>query len=162
MPECVGEKEATRKGYRIPSEGLASILKDHFYGCWEKRRTYEDYAKDIIRQTGATPKVLEKGAAYRRQRNRETSRGEVENKRRFNKQNRRNNCPKQKKIFRKPLQGVTGKQKIHGLCKKSRSEGYAQAAKLFRAAAEAETVHALNHLKELGGIKSTKENSQKP
>ena len=30
--------------------------------------------------------------------------------------------------------------------------------KLFRAAAEAETVHALNHLKELGAIKSTKEN----
>jgi hypothetical protein len=60
MPECVGEKEATRKGYRIPSEGLASILKDHFYGCWEQSVSYEDYAKDVIRQTGATPKVLEK------------------------------------------------------------------------------------------------------
>ncbi|MEW6416623.1 MAG: rubrerythrin family protein [Nitrospirota bacterium] len=42
--------------------------------------------------------------------------------------------------------------------KKAESEGYKQVAKLFRAAAEAETVHALNHLKELGGIKSTKEN----
>ena len=60
MPECVGEKEATRKGYRIPSEGLASILKDHFYGCWEQSVPYEGYAKDVIRQTGATPKVLEK------------------------------------------------------------------------------------------------------
>ena len=42
--------------------------------------------------------------------------------------------------------------------KKAEAEGYAQVAKLFRAAADAETVHALNHLKELGGIKSTKEN----
>jgi rubrerythrin len=37
-------------------------------------------------------------------------------------------------------------------------EGYPQAAKLFRAAAEAETIHAHNHLKALKGIKSTKEN----
>src|SRR4030043_94452 len=37
-------------------------------------------------------------------------------------------------------------------------EGYPQAAKLFRAAAEAETVHAHNHLKALKGIKNTKEN----
>jgi rubrerythrin len=37
-------------------------------------------------------------------------------------------------------------------------EGYSQAAKLFRAAAEAETVHAHNHLRALGGIKSTSEN----
>jgi rubrerythrin len=39
-------------------------------------------------------------------------------------------------------------------------EGYPQAAKLFRAAAEAETVHAHNHLRVLKGIKSTKENLQ--
>jgi rubrerythrin len=37
-------------------------------------------------------------------------------------------------------------------------EGYPQAARLFRAAAAAETVHAHSHLKQLGGIKSTKEN----
>jgi rubrerythrin len=37
-------------------------------------------------------------------------------------------------------------------------EGYPQAARLFRAAAEAETVHAHNHLRVLKGIKSTKEN----
>jgi rubrerythrin len=42
--------------------------------------------------------------------------------------------------------------------KKADDEGYKQVAKLFRAAAEAETVHAHNHLKELGGIKATKEN----
>jgi len=37
-------------------------------------------------------------------------------------------------------------------------EGFTQAAKLFRAAAEAETVHALNHVRALGEIKSTLEN----
>jgi len=37
-------------------------------------------------------------------------------------------------------------------------EGYPQVAKLFRAAGEAETIHAHNHLKALKGIKSTKEN----
>ena len=41
---------------------------------------------------------------------------------------------------------------------KAEREGYSQAAKLFRAAAEAETVHAHSHLKTLGAIKSTAEN----
>ena len=37
-------------------------------------------------------------------------------------------------------------------------EGFPHAARLFRAAAEAETVHALNHLKALKMILSTREN----
>jgi len=37
-------------------------------------------------------------------------------------------------------------------------EGLAPIARLFRAAAAAETVHARNHLRVLAGIKSTKEN----
>jgi len=37
-------------------------------------------------------------------------------------------------------------------------EGYPQVGRLFRAAAEAETVHAHNHLRALKGIRSTKEN----
>lgn len=37
-------------------------------------------------------------------------------------------------------------------------DGYPQAARLFRAAAEAETVHAMNHLRALKAIKDTKEN----
>ena len=41
---------------------------------------------------------------------------------------------------------------------KADKEGYPQAAKLFRAAAEAEAVHASNHLRALKAIKSTKEN----
>ena len=42
--------------------------------------------------------------------------------------------------------------------KKADKEGFKQVAKLFRASAEAEAVHAHNHLRELGGIKSTREN----
>ncbi|PNX51871.1 MAG: rubrerythrin [Thermoplasmata archaeon M9B2D] len=49
-------------------------------------------------------------------------------------------------------------RKYLAFAKKAESEGFAQVAKLFRAAAEAETVHAHNHLRELGGIKGTKEN----
>jgi rubrerythrin len=37
-------------------------------------------------------------------------------------------------------------------------EGYPQVARLFRAAAEAETIHAHNHLRAMGGISSTGEN----
>ncbi|HQU31035.1 MAG: rubrerythrin family protein [Planctomycetia bacterium] len=44
--------------------------------------------------------------------------------------------------------------------KKAEEEGFKQVAKLFRAAAEAETVHAHNHLRVMGGIKTTKENIQ--
>ena len=43
---------------------------------------------------------------------------------------------------------------------KADQEGHAQAARLFRAAAEAETVHAHSHLRALNGIRSTKENLQ--
>ena len=39
-------------------------------------------------------------------------------------------------------------------------EGFTQVAKMFRAAAEAETVHAMNHLRALKGIKGTRENLQ--
>jgi len=41
---------------------------------------------------------------------------------------------------------------------KAEKEGLLQVAKLFRAAAFAETVHALNHLRIMGDIKSTLEN----
>lgn len=42
--------------------------------------------------------------------------------------------------------------------KQAEREGYLQAAKLFRAAAEAETIHAHSHLRALGGIRGTREN----
>ncbi len=42
--------------------------------------------------------------------------------------------------------------------KKADQEGFPQIAKLFRAAAAAETVHANNHLRAMEGIKTTAEN----
>ena len=49
-------------------------------------------------------------------------------------------------------------RKYLAFAKKADQEGYPMAARLFRAAAAAETVHAHAHLKVMGGIKSTKEN----
>lgn len=49
-------------------------------------------------------------------------------------------------------------RKYLAFAKKAEQEGYKQIAKLFRAAADAETVHAHSHLKELGGIRQTNEN----
>lgn len=58
LPESTGEKEATRKGHRIPSEGLAAILKEYFYKCWERDMSYEEYLREVIKQTGASLKTL--------------------------------------------------------------------------------------------------------
>jgi rubrerythrin len=43
---------------------------------------------------------------------------------------------------------------------KANREGYPQVARLFKAAAEAETIHAHNHLRALKGINNTRENLQ--
>jgi len=51
-------------------------------------------------------------------------------------------------------------RKYLAFARKAEAEGRKQIAKLFRAAAEAETVHAHAHLAALGGIKSTDENLQ--
>jgi rubrerythrin len=42
--------------------------------------------------------------------------------------------------------------------RKAEEEGLAQIAKVFRATAEAETVHALNHLNTLGEVNTTEKN----
>jgi rubrerythrin len=49
-------------------------------------------------------------------------------------------------------------RKYLAFAEKADQEGYKQVAKLFRAAAAAETVHALNHLRVMGGIGSTADN----
>lgn len=49
-------------------------------------------------------------------------------------------------------------RKYTAFAKKAEDEGYPQIAKLFRAAAMAESIHAINHLKALGGVGSTTEN----
>jgi rubrerythrin len=51
-------------------------------------------------------------------------------------------------------------RKYLAFAEKADKEGFHQIAKVFRAAAAAETVHAHNHLRVLGGIKTTKENIQ--
>jgi rubrerythrin len=49
-------------------------------------------------------------------------------------------------------------RKYLAFAKKAEEDGYPQVAKLFRAAAEAETVHALAHLNVLNGVGSTAAN----
>jgi rubrerythrin len=49
-------------------------------------------------------------------------------------------------------------RKYLAFAKKADADGLPQVAKLFRAAAEAETIHAHAHLKVMGGINSTAEN----
>jgi rubrerythrin len=49
-------------------------------------------------------------------------------------------------------------RKYLAFAKQAEKEGYPQVAKLFRAAAEAETVHAHSHLSTLGGVRSTADN----
>ncbi|ABE51978.1 rubrerythrin family protein [Methanococcoides burtonii] len=51
-------------------------------------------------------------------------------------------------------------RKYLAFAKMADKEGFGQVAKLFRAAAAAETVHAHAHLRVLGGVKSTEENLQ--
>ncbi len=58
MPETTGEKEATRKGYRIPSEGLAAVLTEYFSRCWEENIGHQDYVNQVIKESGASLKVL--------------------------------------------------------------------------------------------------------
>ena len=49
-------------------------------------------------------------------------------------------------------------RKYLAFAKKAEDDGYPQVARLFRAAAEAETVHAHAHLRVLGGVKDTAAN----
>jgi len=49
-------------------------------------------------------------------------------------------------------------RKYLAFAKKADEENYHQIAKLFRAAAAAETVHALNHFRAMDGVKTTAEN----
>ena len=51
-------------------------------------------------------------------------------------------------------------RKYLAFAERADNEGYPQVARLFRAAAAAETVHAHNHLRAMGGIKTTAENLQ--
>jgi rubrerythrin len=51
-------------------------------------------------------------------------------------------------------------RKYLAFSKKADEDGYKQIAKLFRAAADGETRHAMNHFNVMHGVKSTEENLQ--
>jgi len=51
-------------------------------------------------------------------------------------------------------------RKYLAFAKKAEQDGFAQAAKLFRAAAEAETIHAHAHFRVMGGVQGTEPNLQ--
>ena len=51
-------------------------------------------------------------------------------------------------------------RKYLAFAKKAETDGFPQVAKLFRAASEAETVHAHAHLRAMHGVKATVENLQ--
>ena len=51
-------------------------------------------------------------------------------------------------------------RKYLAFAKKAEKDGFPNVAKLFRAVAEAETIHAHNHLRILGEVASTKDNLQ--
>jgi rubrerythrin len=51
-------------------------------------------------------------------------------------------------------------RKYLAFARRAERDGYPQIARLFRAAAEAETIHALAHLQNMGGVASTVENLQ--
>lgn len=64
--------------------------------------------------------------------------------------------------YEKLMEGFAGESQANhkylAFAQKADQEGFSQAAKLFRAAAHAETIHAINHLKAAGEVKSTEEN----
>lgn len=67
--------------------------------------------------------------------------------------------PKTEKHLMEAFAGESqANRKYLAFAKQADKEGFVQAARLFRAAAEAETVHAHAHLKALGGVKGTREN----
>jgi len=59
IPESIGEREATKKGYSIPSEGLATVLRDDFNGC-DKQVSLKEYLREVIEHSGATLEHLAK------------------------------------------------------------------------------------------------------
>src|SRR5512141_2224066 len=67
--------------------------------------------------------------------------------------------PKSEQNLKEAFAGESqANRKYLAFAKQADKEGFTQVARLFRAAAEAETVHAHNHLRALKGINGTREN----
>ena len=58
IPEHAGEKNATNKGHKLPSQGLASILQNHFAECWERDLPLKGYIKEVMDHTGMQVKQV--------------------------------------------------------------------------------------------------------
>ena len=58
LPESTGEKEATRKGYRLPSEALAKMLEDSFHNCLDSSISFESFMVETLKSTGGSVAAL--------------------------------------------------------------------------------------------------------
>jgi rubrerythrin len=68
---------------------------------------------------------------------------------------------KTEKFLKEAFAGESQANRTYAVfAEKADKEGYSQAARLFRAASQAEAVHAANHLSALKAIRSTRENLQ--
>lgn len=67
--------------------------------------------------------------------------------------------PKTEKNLKEAFAGESqANRKYLAFAKQAEKDGYPQVARLFRAAAEAETIHAHSHLRAMGAIGATKDN----
>ena len=58
IPEETGAQEATKRGFRIPSQGLSSLLKEDFEKSWESATQFSEQVKETLSHTGMTPETL--------------------------------------------------------------------------------------------------------
>jgi len=58
VPEGTGAQEATKRGYRIPSQGLSALLKKDFDENWESATPFEEQVRETIAHTGMTLETL--------------------------------------------------------------------------------------------------------
>jgi len=58
IPEAASEEASTNKGHRLPSEALALIMSQHFYGCWENNINFKTYLAQVMQQSGASLQTL--------------------------------------------------------------------------------------------------------
>jgi hypothetical protein len=58
IPVTTGKRTVTRKGHRIPSEALASILTEHFNSHSEQDMSLKEYAQNVLQQTGTSVETM--------------------------------------------------------------------------------------------------------
>jgi hypothetical protein len=57
IPDSESSKVATGKGFKVPSSGLASILKENFMEC-KGRTSFNDFVEETMKQTGTSLEAL--------------------------------------------------------------------------------------------------------